>query len=326
MSVGLISRPGVPHAGSAGNPAGRPALLLAALAVLLFLLPASVRAQSYVIADSVRLPAESFVGDSIELRYTIRTEAGLQAPTEPPTPDWGEIEWVRVVARDGEYDLRILITPYEPGTLTLPRLDLDGIELDELSVTVTSVLGESAELRSIYGPQRLPGTHLAILLVVLVVVVPGVLTLYFLGPGRSVLRALAARHRARVPYRNLLRTLDRLEANIKRVTSRDLYTSLVVALQDLMTSRLGFDCRAATSTELRGYLPLLAARCGTEPDRLAPVAEVLDAADTVKFAHGQVRRKVRLRHLAECREAMIELEANRRRMKSQRQEVARVGA
>ena len=326
MSIGLIARRGALHAGSAVNRADRPALLLVIAAALLALFPASVRAQSYVIADSVRLPAESFVGDPIELRYTIRTEADLQAPAEPPAPEWGEIEWVRVVPRDGEYDLRVLLTPYEPGTLTLPRLDLDGIEIDGLSVTVASVLGESAELRSIYGPQRLPGTHLAILLIVLVVVVPGALTLYFLGPGRSVLRMLMARHRARIPYRNLLRTLDRLEANIKRDTSRDLYTSLVVALQDLMTSRLGFDCRAATSTELRGYLPLLAARCSTEPDHLAPVAEILDAADTVKFAHGQVRRKVRLRHLAECREAMIELEANRRRMKRHREEVARVGA
>ncbi len=268
---------------------------------------------SYTIVNSVRLPAESFVGDPVELRYTLRTSVELVAPATLPEPAWGVISSVRVVPRADEYDVRLLVVPYEPGTLTLPRIDLGAIQLDGLSLVVTSVLDEESEFRSIYGPQRLPGTRLSLLLAVLAVVVPLALVLYLAGPGRSLVSAIVERRRARIPYRSLLRTLDRLEGSIQRDTAADFYTSLVSSLQDLMTSRLGFECRAATSTELRRYLPALAAQCGAEPQAAAPLAEIFETADEAKFAHSQVRRKTRSRHLSECRETVVGLETARRR-------------
>ena len=268
---------------------------------------------SYTIVDSVRLPAESYVGDPVELRYTLRTPAELAAPATPPNPTWGDVSSIRVVSRGDEYDVRLLVVPYEPGTLTLPPVDLGAIRLEGLSLVVTSVLDEQSELRSIYGPQRLPGTRAALLIAVLVVVIPLAIVLYLIGPGRSLVNAIVERRRARIPYRNLLRTIDRLDASIKRDTAAEFYTSLVYALQDLMTSRLGFECRAATSTELRMYLPALAAQCGADAATAAPLAEILQTADEAKFAHSQIRRKTRTRHLAECRKSVVELEAARRR-------------
>ncbi|MFW5689621.1 MAG: hypothetical protein ACOC1U_08615, partial [Spirochaetota bacterium] len=251
----------------------------------------------------------------------------LRAPAQPPQPGWGEISSVRVIPADGQYDVRLLIVPYEPGTLTVPRIDLGGLELEGLSVSVSSVLNERNELRSIYGPQRLPGTRLAILLAVLAVAIPGAIALYLFGPGRAMLGLLLERYRARVPYRNVLRTIDRLEATIKQETARDFYTRLVYSIQDLMTSRLGFECRAATSSELRAYLPALAARCASAPVVAEPLVEVIIAADQAKFAHDHVRRKTRLQHLEQCRAVMVELETNRRRQRAaHRKERTRVGA
>jgi hypothetical protein len=290
-------------------------------------LATTASAQSYTVIDSVRLPAESFVGDEVELRYTLRTTASLAAPAHVPEPSWGEISSVTVVERSDGIDVRLLIVPYEPGTLTLPAIDLGGIVLDGLSVAVSSVLTDDSEIRSIYGPQRLPGTMVTIFLIALAVIVPLSIALYLTGPGRALVKRLIARHRARIPYRKLLRTIDRLESDIKRDTARDFYATLVHAIQDFMTSRLGFECRSATSTELMGYLPALAAACGAEPETAAPLADVVSTADDAKFGHSQVRRKVRLRHLKQCRSAVLELENVRRRAHaSPNGERRRVGA
>lgn len=285
-------------------------LAVAAAAIGPAIAPAS--AQSYAVVDSVRLPAESYVGDAVELRYSIRSDAALRTPAPLPQPGWGTIESIRIVERESATDVRIAVVPFEPGTLTLPRLDLGEVALEGLSLVVASILEPDAQLRSIYGPQRLPGTRLAIFLVVAGVVVPGVLALYLAGPGRQLVARIVAYHRARVPYRNLRRTMDRLEANINRESAREFYTALVGSLQDLMTSRLGFDCRAATSTELAAYLPALAARCAADARTAAPLAVVFETSDAAKFAHGQVRRKVRAGHLAVCRSVTAELESSRR--------------
>lgn len=302
-------------------------LLASVVALAMFGFVATVApAQSYTVVDSVRLPAESFVGDAVELRYTLRTDAELSSPSPPPEVAWGTIESVRVGEGDGQYQVRIVVVPYEPGTLTLPRIQLGGVALEGLSVVVTSVLEEEDDLRSIYGPQRLPGTRLAIFLVALAVVIPGAAALYLVGPGRELIHRIVARHRARVPYRNLMRTIDRLESNIRYDSSRDFYTRLIASIQDLMTSRLGFECRAATSSELQAYLPALAARCGERAAAASPLADVFRTADRAKFAHAQIRRKVRLSHLERCRETIARLETARRRARARRgQEVERVG-
>lgn len=286
-----------------------------------------VHGQSYAIADSVRLPAESYVGDPVELRYTVRSSAVLEAPEEVGDPGWGTIESVRVSERDGEYVVRIVVVPYEPGTLTLPPIELGEVTLEGMSLVVSSVLEGESEFRAIYGPQRLPGTQLAVVLVVLIIVIPATLALYFLGPGRLLVRRLLGRYRARVPYRNLMRTIDRLESGIRQDSSREFYTNLIYAVQDLMSNRLGFECRSATSSELLEYLPVLASRCGAPPSVTEPLADLLAVADEAKFAQVQVRRTVRLRHLEQCRSVMEQLEASRRRLhRARRQEGAHVGA
>ncbi|MFP4113562.1 MAG: hypothetical protein ACOCYX_06525 [Spirochaetota bacterium] len=290
-------------------------LALTAAALLLVspgALTTRVHAQSYTVVDSVRLPAESFVGDPVELRYTLRTTASLSSPESVVDPPWGEISSVRVIERGDEIDVRIAVVPYEPGTLTLPRIDLGPVTLEGLSLIVASVLEEGAELRPVYGPQRLPGTLVAIVLLVLGLVLPVVLALYLLGPGKALVREIADRYRARLPYRNLMRTIDSLEASIKRQTARSFYSRLVRSLQDLMTSRLGFDCRAATSSELRRYLPAFAAQCRAQASVAAPLADVLATADAAKFGRAEVRRKTRKAHLVVCREVAAALEASRR--------------
>ena len=115
----------------------RPALIVG---MLLVGTCAAVSQSSYVIVDSVRLPAESYVGDPVELRYTVRSAATPAVPDEIPQPRWGEVTDLRVQPGTGAFDLRMTVTPDAPGTLTLPRVDLGGVRIEGLSIVVESVL------------------------------------------------------------------------------------------------------------------------------------------------------------------------------------------
>lgn len=275
---------------------------------------------SYVIDRAVRLPAESYVGDRVELRYTVRTDATPEVPGETPQPRWGTVESLRVVPTAGGFDLRMTVTPYEPGTLTLPSIDLGSIRVEGLNLTVASILAPADQsLRPALGPQALPGTRGSLLGAALGFAVLVLVVFYLLGPGQRHVAALVFAHRLRLPYRRLLVRVQELEDNVARHSVREFYTILIVALQSFMTSRLGRPCEAATSREMAGVLPDLEAACGAPPGITGPLEEVLRAADGAKFAHVSVRRKKRLRHGKIVRAVAIELESHRRRARPRRQ-------
>jgi hypothetical protein len=298
---------------------------MASLAVV----PVLVSAQSYTVTNSVRLPAESFVGDPIELRYRIRTDASVTEPEEVPTPPWGSIESLVVTETENEIDVRIVVIPFEPGTLTIPSLDLGELRLEGLSFVVSSVLASETneDLRSIYGPERLPGTRAAVIVAGGLVVVGLILAFYFAGPGKKRLRFWIGRMKARLPYRRLVRQLTGLEAEGSEVSSREFYIRLVDAIQDYMSAVLRVECRSATTTELVGYLPILAAYSDVAEAEVKPLAEVFRTADRAKFAHASVDERERLRHVHACSELFADLETNRRRLRapSRRTRRAHVG-
>lgn len=296
-------------------------ILLAALGYL----PAQ---SSYVIVDSIRLPAESFVGDPVELRYSVRSQAPATVPDSIPQPEWGDLSGVRIEPASGGFELRLTVTPYNTGTLTLPALDLGGLTLDGLSVVVSSVL-EDDFIRAALGPRPLPGTAASFVLLGLVVAFVLAAVLYGFGPGRRHIAALLAWYRARRPYKKLLECVDTLDRDIKRYTIRDFYIRLMDAILMFVDSRMVQNCRAATSTELVSMLPELEQNCGAVAGTAAPLEEVFQAADNVKFAGLTVRRKKRTRHLVVVRAVVVELESHRVRFRRARRraapEVERVG-
>jgi hypothetical protein len=283
-----------------------------------------------VIVDSVRLPAESFVGDQVELRYTVRTQATPTIGEELPTPAWGDLNAVRAIPVSAGFDLRLTVTPYETGTLTVPPLDLGEIRIEGLSFVVLSILGPGdSALRGLEGPQLLPGTGSSAVTMSLVLAILITLFLYGIGPGRSHLRLIMRWYRARVPYKELLSCVHMLEQDIKRYSMRDFYITLMAALQTFLDSRLERNCLAATSTELVEMLPELEATCGAVAGTAMSLEEVIRAADSVKFAGMTIRRKKRLRHLVVVRAVAVELETHRRRLRRTRKaelETAEVGS
>ena len=228
-----------------------------AAACLLFLLTIPVAAQAtYTIQESTRLPADSYVGDPVELRVTIRTEASVAEPETVPQPAWGNLESVRIIPRGSEYGVRLVVVPFEPGTLILPPIPLGEIRLEGLSIIVSSVLGaESEELRPVYSPQELPGSRAVIILIGFSLVFTISLALYLLGPGRRHIAALVARYNASRPFKRLVRDLGAIGTQIPATTARVFYTDIVAALQRFMTEILGRQCDSATSSEIAAMLP-----------------------------------------------------------------------
>ncbi|TFH05509.1 MAG: hypothetical protein E4H09_01895 [Spirochaetales bacterium] len=283
------------------------------VAILCIASLAMAQPASYVITSTVRLPAESYVGDPVEFRYTLRTDAAVREPVDVPMPPWGTIGYVRVIPRDGEFEVRIAVTPFEPGTLTLPELTLGDIRLEGLSVTVASVLEDEPNgLRSVIGPQRLPGTQALLLGVAFGVAFAIACGLFILGPGRRHLHTFLMRYRQKVPYKRLLRDLQRVEDRLKIDTAREFYIAIVAAIQQFMGLRLGRECRAATSTELTALLPDLARAHQAPPDGAGELKEIFDSADAAKFASSAIRRSLRVTHLATVRRVAAVLEASRK--------------
>ena len=277
---------------------------------------------SYTISDVVRLPAESFVGDPVELRYSIRTAYQTPEPVVEQEPLWGTIESMRLTARSDGFEVRIAVIPYEAGTLTLPEIVLGEIRLAGLSFVVLSVLGGDESLRPIHGPQHLPGTRsVGVVLLLALFLLPGI-AIYLVGPGRTHIRKLYALYRSRAPHRQLIGRLDRLALSIEELSGKQFYTDLVVGLQEFMGARLGSNCTSQTSTELIDKLPDLAHSSGAPLHAASPLVDVLTVADSVKFASKRIRRTVRAEHLATVRCIAETLEAARR--KSRRRSRPRV--
>ena len=298
------------------------------LPLVLFSLCSLTRLSSqsgYVITESVRIPAESYVGDPVELRYSVRTQAELAAPEALPQADWGRFESIGVGGTPGGYDVRIVIVPYEPGTLTLPRIPLGDVQFEGLSLIVQSVLEGQEALVPIYGPQRLPGTQILLVSLVLGLAAFVALSAHVAGPGRRRILRFVERYRSGLSHRRLLRALAVLEANLTRTDPRGFYTDLVDALRYYMTGRLKVECRSATSSELMLRLPLLARRCGAAETVIAPLHDVLRVADGAKFAGAHVRPKIRSLHLEQLRRAVVTLERSRRAGRRLRKETRRVG-
>ena len=286
------------------------------LASVFILICATPWAQSYTIIDSVRLPAQSYVGDPVELRYRIRSDERLVAPAELPDPAWGTIEALTIGHSDGTYDLRIVVVPFEPGTLTLPSLPLGGAEIEGFSLVVASVLEVDSSLQPIFGPQRLPGTRAALILFSVLIFGTLAVALYLFGPGRAHLRMLIARYRARLPYRRLRKDLTLLEAQAEQMAAREFYILLVQAMQRYLSSVLRVDCRSATTSELLRYLPALASLCAAPPSEVDSLEPILHRADAVKFAGRDEPSLQRSCDVERCVTLFEKLESGRRRLRA----------
>lgn len=265
------------------------AVRAARFAALLFFACAAVPlvAQEYSVSQSVLLPPEFYVGDSVEMRLTVRVgqNEALTPPKILPTDRWIVFHSIRVIPHGDTQEVRIGFTPYHPGTLPFPPIELGHVVLKDISVYVKPVLssqttGQTTDLRAAYGPLLLPNTRLLIGAFVGVFLVVPLLWLGFYRFGRKRIQELMKRLRENRPYRRLLRYLKAVDQRAGDMRGREFYIELLMELKLYLSRRLAVDCAALTTAELEPHLSGLQL---TDPERVQLVA-VFRFGDLVKFA------------------------------------------
>lgn len=211
----------------------------------------------YTVESSLFIPQSYYVGDRVELRVVLKTFGGLQAvpPRELPKLPWGELHEIRLNSAEARLEVRLVFTPFQPGTQTFPSLRLGDLAIEGLKVYVRSLVDEGrTDLAPPRGQLLLPSTKLIVGLVV-----GGFLALPLIGTFlllwvRPRLRVLYARYQERRPYKRLQKFLHTLREQIQEIDGRRYYISLLEQMKIYLSHRGGGNCMAFTTREMEDYL------------------------------------------------------------------------
>ncbi|MFP4408998.1 MAG: hypothetical protein ACLFPW_10810 [Spirochaetaceae bacterium] len=307
----LRSRFAVSPGATLGTVAG--ALLL----LFILLAPEAASGQEVTeatVSQSVVLPSRFYVGDLVEIRATVRIPSGvrIRSPETLPTPSWGELLRVQVQGEGTERVVRMSVRPFQPGTLTIPTLELGEVRLSGLSIYVDSV-GEEREL-TLQQPRSqalLPGSQLLVTIVATaLLLLPTVTVLAWRGGRRRISRLLGV-YRENRPYRRARRRLKSLRQEMPALDGRSFYIEATKLLREYMAQRIDSALLSSTTRELpeRFRSMKLPAELSDE------LISVYRYADMVKFARQKTSLDRRNEDLERIAQAVDDLhhwkEANR---------------
>ncbi|TVR58694.1 MAG: hypothetical protein EA426_09445 [Spirochaetaceae bacterium] len=272
----------------------------------------------YVVVRTVFLPRVYYVGDRVEMRTTIRP-TGDTVPGEPaerPEVSWGTIHDIRVVNRAPEHDIRIMFTAFQPGTLTIPMLDLGGIMVGDLNVFVSSIADGRSEITSIKPQLLVPTTRVRIAILLGVLLFFPAFVLVVVTWGRRNAAKLWEKYRTVMPYRRAMRALRVLHEQKGDLDGRRFYIRLLEESRLYLTRRLGHDYLSATTGEIGAIL-----RSTLDSDDIAAIMDVFRYGDLVKFAHRRASVERKNSDLVTLQRVIGTIETRRR----EREEARRVG-
>lgn len=235
------------------------------------------------VSESVVLPSRFFVGDLVEIRATIRVPSGVrvETPQTLPAPGWGEILAVEIGGEGIERRVRVQLRPFQPGTLTIPALELGEVRLSGLSIFVDSVVeGRQLSLQEPRPQALLPGTQAFVTVIAVALLLFPTLVILLWRGGRRRFSRLLESYRENRPYRRARRRLKALTQELGALEAREFYIELTNLLREYMAQRLDSRFLSSTTREL----PELLAASGLSPTSAQEAVEVYRQADMVKFA------------------------------------------
>ena len=255
----------------------------------------------YTIDSVVYLPTEYFVGDSVEVRIAVRVapETEVTPPADLPDLDWADIHSVRVLDRLTDFEVRIELTPFAPGTQSLPTLDMGDVVLEGVDLRVSSILASEDEvLRQVRGQVLLPTTRIVIAVLIGLLIAIPVFWLVFVRWGSKQIESLVAWRREGKPLRRFVRNYRELHRNIAELSARDFYSRLLHDLRRYISDRTSRDCMSYTTREMKYEI----SRLSPEPAMRTSLEELFEHGDLVKFASlasSVTDRDTRLEHALE---------------------------
>ena len=117
------------------------------LLTLLFSGIFSLSAQEYQQLNVRFLPPDYYVGDTVELQFTLRSggSPNLRVPDLLPDPGWVKLLSLNVEKQGEDHRLTIRFIPYYPGTRSLPSLDLGDLTLRDIKIYTSSVMAADSD-------------------------------------------------------------------------------------------------------------------------------------------------------------------------------------
>ncbi|MFP4179536.1 MAG: hypothetical protein ACLFSA_05720 [Spirochaetaceae bacterium] len=313
----------------------RGALFLYCLLVFLLPLPVLSAVEGARVEDTVFLPQVFYVGDRVELRVTVIPDGGAQVrqPEELPVLSWIDFHEVSVVREGPGWEARIEFTPYVPGTRTLPPIVMGDVVLDTIKIHTRAILNErDYEFFGIKNQESIPGTNLAIALLVVVLFFGPVFLLTFTGKVRRGLSSFLVAHRGKKPYKRLYRALKELRDTQDQMSSRKFYIVLDEEFRRYLSDRTGSDFRSITSSEFA----ILFSRTLTETEgeeeskdrNTKAIDDLMRRCDLVKFGgenSEKRRREADLKLVGEVVRSVEGHEEERRRQEHRQQKAEKQG-
>jgi hypothetical protein len=253
-------------------------------------------------------PEEATVGDLLETRVSIVVPPDVGVEKPEPGPEWGpfavnELAWEGPEELDGRtrWVWHGTLAAFETGTLEVSPLEIRLVSGDERSVIrtepveieIVSVIApdeEEPEIADLKAPASVPADYRALLTALAVVV--GLLILS--GLAWWLHRRFAAKLAAvpqmtdpfhRMPphewvYEQLRMLLERRLAEQGEV--EEFFSELSHIVKQYLGGRYRVDLLERTTSEVRPELD----QAGAPPEPVRATVELLERADTVKFARG----------------------------------------
>lgn len=244
-------------------------------------------AQEFSISKTNFLPKEFYVGDFVELELIIRTadREKIKIPEVLPNEDWVEFESdIRVIDHPEGARIKIVFRSFYPGIRTLPALDFDVFTISSVKIKTESILSDPSEAGTGFAAPReqmyLPGTQVIIIILVFVFLVIPMFLLFLAGRLKKWLKKTMAQQREKKPIKRFFRTLDDLKKQAGRISSREFYIELTLAVRKYLSIRSGKDYQTITTKEIDTQIEINFAGIY----HLHDLVEVLKYGDEIKFS------------------------------------------
>ncbi|MBI9101146.1 MAG: hypothetical protein JEY99_01935 [Spirochaetales bacterium] len=220
--------------------------------ILLFILLISFLSFGYDIEQVTFIPREFYIGDTVDMRVTLKIPSGtyLNIPEEFPRAGWIHIHDINFLENEEFTTIHIIFSSFQPGIRVLPPIDLGGLVLEGVRIDTASILDqEYSSFVSASDPMYLPGTAFYFGLLVGGLIGLPLFILFFFRVLRSrILRSVLTAGRRR-PYIRLQKVLKELERKILNRDGNEFYTTLLLELKVYLSNRTGSDFNTLTSRE-----------------------------------------------------------------------------
>ncbi|MCL2806082.1 MAG: hypothetical protein FWD26_09100 [Treponema sp.] len=233
-------------------------MIKAKIFLLLFLSAHILHSQQTEAASGAYLiPRQIFVGDPATLVLPLSSAPGTddvvlsQSDYLPKDP---HIDFHRIILERRAVGSRLMIefTPFIPGTVELPVIEIAGEYFSGLSVTVNSIINErsSPVLSGPASALAIPGTALMLYGSLTLIVFLIILSILFILRGQTLLKKLIEKIKRQRLFSTIRKTEKRLrKALYKNEDKRLIIDKLSDEFRIFLSCLTGNNCRSMTALE-----------------------------------------------------------------------------